>query len=184
MVSKQAIGSIDLNHLNIRLLEERDLPALEWEGEYTHFRRLYREIFSNTKLGKSLMWVVESRDDGLIGQVFVQFHSARLELANGVDRAYLYSFRIKPHFRNLGIGSKLLYCVENYLIKRNFRWATLNVARDNPLGIKFYKRNGYKIIAAEKGDWTYQDDLGRAREVHEPAWRMQKDLFRDIDWLK
>ena len=102
------IHSTDPSDLNFRLLEEQDLPALEWGGEYTHFRRMYREIFKNTKLGKTLMWGVELPGEGIIGQVFIQFCSARLELANGIDRAYIYSFRIKSAFRNKGIGSKLL----------------------------------------------------------------------------
>jgi ribosomal protein S18 acetylase RimI-like enzyme len=163
--------------VNIRLLKEEDLPALEWDGEYTHFRRLYREIFKNYRLGKALMWGVEVQGTGLIGQVFIQIQSARPELANGINRAYIYSFRIKPPFRNQGIGSKLLNTVEMDLIERKNRWATLNVARDNQAALRFYLRHGYQVIAAEAGYWTYQDEMGAIHEVHEPAWRLQKDLL-------
>mgnify|MGYP001286586557 CR=1 FL=1 len=163
--------------VNIRLLEEEDSPALEWDGEYTHFRRLYREIFKSYRLGKALMWGVEVQGAGIIGQVFIQFQSARLELANGINRAYIYSFRIKPPFRNQGIGSKLLDAVEMDLIERKYRWATLNVARDNQAALRFYLRKGYQKIAAEAGYWTYQDETGNIHEVHEPAWRLQKNLL-------
>jgi ribosomal protein S18 acetylase RimI-like enzyme len=98
-------------------------------------------------------------------------------LANGIDRAYIYSFRIKPAFRNRGIGSNLLNTVEKDLLEKNYQWATLNVARDNLLAYRFYVRNGYRKIAAEAGHWTYQDDAGRIHQVHEPAWRMQKRLL-------
>lgn len=168
---------IDPKSIKIRLLEERDLPALEWGGEYLHFRRLYREIYKNTVIGKSLMWGVELLQGELIGQVFVQLSSSRLELANGTNRAYIYSFRIKPPFRNHGIGSRLLSTVECDLVERKFVWATLNVAKDNPMAFRFYERSGYQKVAAEAGYWTYQDHLGETREVHEPAWRMEKRLL-------
>ncbi len=176
MNTKYSITSIDLTQVTFRLIVEQDLPALEWDGEYLHFRRLYREIFKSAELGKALMWCVDSIGDGLIGQVFVQFQSARLELANGINRAYIYGFRVKPAFRNLGIGGRLLNTVEMDLIQRNYEWATLNVAKDNPSALRFYIRNGYHKVASEPGYWTYQDDQGKILEVHEPAWRMQKHL--------
>lgn len=177
MDTKSSPSLMDPILIKIRLLEENDLPELEWDGEYTHFRRLYREIYKSTRLGKALMWGVELQGEGLIGQVFVQYHSARLELANGIDRAYIYSFRVKPAYRNQGIGTRLLNTVEIDLLEKKFEWATLNVARDNPKALRFYTRNGYRKVADEPGYWTYQDETGRTHEVLEPAWRMQKSLF-------
>ncbi len=179
MTTKHTESLIDPNLIKIRLLGERDLPALEWGGEYIHFRRLYREIYKNTLFGKTLMWGVELLQGELIGQVFVQLSSSRQELANGTNRAYIYSFRIKTPYRNYGIGSRLLSTVEFDLVERKFEWATLNVAKDNPKAFRFYERNGYQKVAAEAGYWTYQDHLGETREVHEPAWRMEKRLLSD-----
>lgn len=168
---------MDASRIKFRLIiDEKDLPTLEWDGEYAHFRRLYREIFKAAQDGKVLMWVVELEGGGIIGQVFVQLVSARIELANGNDRAYLYSFRIKPSYRGQGIGTQLLRIVELDLVERAYLWATLNIARDNPSALRFYVRNGYKKVASESGYWTYQDEKGRTHEVYEPAWRMQKKL--------
>jgi ribosomal protein S18 acetylase RimI-like enzyme len=71
----------------------------------------------------------------------------------------------------------LLKQVEQDLQKRRFRWVTLNVSRQNLAAQRFYKRNGYQIVAAEAGRWSYVDHMGKRREVDEPAWRMQKKLF-------
>ena len=167
---------LELSQLKIRHIQRRDLPDLEWEGEYTHFRRLFREIYNNARLGKAILWGVEHSVAGLIGQVFVQLNSARNELANGIDRAYLYSFRVKKPYRNLGIGSHLLQTVEKDLMRRNYVWSTLNVGLENPRGLQFYLRHGYQKVAVEPGNWFYLDDKGETHEVHEPAWRMEKNL--------
>lgn len=165
-----------LDLLIVRHLEESDLPALEWGGEYQHFRRLYREIYSDMCQGKALMWVCDLVDEGVIGQVFVQLAGARTELADGRNRAYVFAFRVKPSFRGLGIGTRLLKVIEADLIKRQFQWVNLNVSRENQEAQRFYERHGYRIIAPEPGRWSYLDDQGQRRFVHEPAWRMGKKL--------
>jgi ribosomal protein S18 acetylase RimI-like enzyme len=169
-----------LSQVQIRLGREEDLPGLEWQGEYIHFRRLYRQVYQNTCDGKACIWVAELEQTGIIGQVFVQFSSSRRELADGETRAYVYGFRVQPAYRGSGVGTKLLEQVEQDLQKRHFHWVTLNVSRQNMGAQRFYKRNGYQIVAAEAGRWSYTDHLGTRREVDEPAWRMQKSLPEEI----
>ncbi len=164
------------NQVFIRPAVESDLPALEWNGEYTHFRNLYREVYSSARRGDALLWVAEIYPTGIIGQLFVQLNSSRKELANGFDCAYLYGFRIQPQYRNLGIGSAMLGFVEADLQDRHYRWACLNVNRENHGARRFYERYGYRIVTLEAGIWSYMDDKGKLRQVHEPAWRMAKDL--------
>ena len=78
----------------------------------------------------------------MIGQVFLQTRSDRLELADGWNRAYLYSFRIRPAYRNFGIGSRMMDMLESYLIEKGYTRVTLNVARDNLAAIRLYHRHG------------------------------------------
>jgi ribosomal protein S18 acetylase RimI-like enzyme len=170
------IGLSSLEQVEIRPVRRDDLPALEWDGEYTHFRRLYREVFQSFSNGEALMWTADLPGRGLIGQLFVQLNSARKELADGKSRAYIYGFRVKPSYRGLGVGSRLLYTAEADLAQREFRWISLNVGRQNQDALRFYKRCGYQLVAAEPGRWSYQDDQGQRHEVHEPAWRMEKRL--------
>ena len=101
----------------------------------------------------------------------------RPELADGWQRAYLYSFRIKPEFRNQGLGTEMIRVIENYLLAKQFSRLTLNVARDNPDARRLYNRLGFQIVAEEPGVWSYPDELGVWHTVQEPSWRMEKLLL-------
>jgi ribosomal protein S18 acetylase RimI-like enzyme len=160
----------------IRHLEESDLPALEWEGEFKHYRRLYQDAYRRMLRGLSVLWVAELPQMGLLGQVFIQLQCDRPELCDGVDRAYLYGFRIRPAYRGCGLGSAMIEVVEEDLLARGFSALTLNVARDNTDAIRLYRRRGFRVIAPEPGRWQYVDDMGVLVSVHEPAWRMLKQI--------
>ena len=151
-----------LSQVQIRLGREEDLPALEWQGEFIHFRKLYRQVYQNACDGKACIWVAELEQAGIIGQVFVQFISSRKELADGETRAYVYGFRVQAAYRGSGVGTELLKQVEQDLQKRHFRWITLNVSRQNLGAQRFYKRNGYQMVAAEAGRWSYTGPYGEA----------------------
>lgn len=168
-----------LSKIRVRLAHGADLPALEWNGEYLHFRRLYADIFQHYLAGRALMWIVDLPGEGVIGQAFVSMESGRPELANGINRAYIYGFRVKPTYRNHGIGAKVLKIVEDDLVRRGFSVVTLNVAQNNLSARRLYQRLGYRVVAEEPGKWSYFDHLGRHQEVHEPAWRMEK-VLKDI----
>jgi ribosomal protein S18 acetylase RimI-like enzyme len=167
-----------ISQLRVRQVTQDDLPALEWDGEYRHFRRLYLDIYQSACQGKAVLWVAELSSQGIIGQVFVQLASARKELADGCSRAYIYGFRVRLEHRGQGVGGLMLDTVEQDLDHRAYRYVTLNVGRDNPGAKRFYERHGYQVVAAEPGRWSYLDDLGNRHEVHEPAWRMEKPLGR------
>lgn len=159
-----------------RLLLESDLPALEWGGEFAHFRRLYRSTYQRTKNGSVSMFVAEIPGVEVIGQLFLQYVCDRPELADGKFRAYVYSFRIKPEYRSLGIGAAFMRYIEKHLRQRGNAYITLNVAKENTRGIDFYKRLGFEIVAHEPGEWSYPDQNGVWKRVVEPAWRMEKKI--------
>lgn len=165
-----------LEHIRVRKLRQEDLPALEWEGEFTHFRNVYQGVYQRTQTGNAAAWVALSQENTVIGQVFLQLDSERPEWANGWSRAYLYSFRIKPGYRNIGLGAKMVEVVESYLTGCHFSRLTLNVARENADAIRFYKRLGFHIVAEEPGIWSYVDHLNKWHTVEEPSWRMEKIL--------
>lgn len=163
-----------LKDVVIRQLEESDLPALEWDGEYTHFRKMYADAFVRQQRGFSVLWLAELPGVGIIGQVFIQLICDRHELADGLYRAYLYSFRIKPRFRSAGLGGKMLSVLEADLKQRHFHHLTLNVAKINTQARKMYERHGFRVVAHEPGSWSYMDHEGNWQHVEEPAWRMEK----------
>ncbi|NMB89224.1 MAG: GNAT family N-acetyltransferase [Chloroflexi bacterium] len=171
-------GSDWLPRVTVRHIQAQDLYALEWEGEFTHFRRVYWEAYQRSRLGSAVLWVAELKPVGIIGQVFIQLVCDRPELANGSSHAYLYSFRVRPEYRNAGLGSYIMDVVEQDLFQRGFHYVTLNVAKDNPQAQRLYERRGYKVVAHEPGYWSYIDEKGRWQSVEEPAWRMEKRLER------
>ncbi|KAF0110983.1 MAG: hypothetical protein FD147_1289 [Chloroflexi bacterium] len=160
----------------IRPLVKSDLPALEWEGEYTRFRNVFSDLYMKIENGVAKAWVAVAQESYMVGQVFLQLTSDRLELANGWNRAYLYSFRIRPAYRNKGLGTKMHSVLENALIELNFTRLTLNVARDNKRAIRLYHRLGFHVVADEPGVWTFPDHNGVLQTVCEPSWRMEKSL--------
>lgn len=165
-----------LKNVIIRHAVYADLPGMEWEGEFTHFRRVYQHAFVRHTQGLSVLWVAELPDQGLIGQVFIQLNCDRPELADGKHRAYLFGFRVRPQYRNYGLGTRMVSIVENDLIAKGFNRITLNVARVNQSAINLYNRLGFLIVAIEPGIWSYQDENDMWHTITEPAWRMEKIL--------
>jgi ribosomal protein S18 acetylase RimI-like enzyme len=165
-----------LSQVKIRHLLKEDLSALEWEGRYSHFRQVYAEAYKRSCQGMSVLWVAEIPVKGIIGQVFIQMACDRPELADGSQRAYLYSFRIRPEYRSAGLGGRILEVVMSDLRRRGFKEISLNVAQDNPRALKFYEKYNFHIVAPEPGRWTYPDDKGVLQTIVEPAWRMEKTL--------
>ncbi len=165
-----------ISQVEIRHLCATDLPGLEWDGEYTHFRRLYQDAWQRMENGLAVHWVAELSGVGLIGQVFVQLICDRPELADGVRRAYLFSFRIRQAYRNRGLGSAMLLALEDDLRARQFHSVTLNVAKENIAAQRMYQRDGFMIVAHEPGIWSYPDAEGVWHKMVEPAWRMEKYL--------
>ena len=162
--------------IHIRPVEKNDLPGMEWEGEYAHFRKLYQQHYENSLTGNTMMWVAKNASQEVIGQVFLLLLSRQKELADGTFQAYLFSFRIKPAYRSQGLGGFMLEMMEGILRDRGFRFLRLNVARANPLARKMYEKHGYRVIGPDPGTWRYEDPNGQWQTCHEPAWKMIKAL--------
>jgi len=160
----------------LRHLRREDLPVLEWEGEYTRFRKLYQSALERSQMGQSVLWVAEHPEYSIIGQLFIQLDSDSDELADGKTRAYLYAFRIRPRYRCEGLGTFMMHVAEADLIRRSFKVITLNVTQDNLEAIRLYERRGYKITGPDAGRWSYPDHEGIWQTVEEPSWRMEKQL--------
>lgn len=158
----------------IRHVSRNDLPALEWEGEFSHFRYIFAQAFRLMQLGDVIMWVADLPSFGLIGQLFVQLYGPHQLYPIEDTYAYIYGFRVRPMFRGHGIGSNLLNKAETDLMRRGFSRITLNVAQENLSARRLYERRGYRVVAPEPGNWSYLDDKGRRQFVNEPAWRMEK----------
>lgn len=167
-----------LSQVQVRQLRAADLSALEWEGAYTHFRSVYARAHERAQRGEAVLWVAEGEAARIVAQVFVLLLSQTdPSLADGNQKAFIHSFRVRPECRRAGLGSRLLDIAEADLIQRGFTTAFLNVALENEDAIRLYERRGYRRLHTVSGDWSYEDHLGGLRHVHEPGWRMSKSLI-------
>ena len=85
-----------LSQLCIRCAAEADLMALEWDGEFSHFRRLFADTFQQSVAGLAKIWIAEITGKEVIGQLMVSLKGNRPELADGKTRAYAFGFREQP----------------------------------------------------------------------------------------
>lgn len=160
----------------LRVATAEDLPKLEWYGQYTHFRNLFRRTFREQQAGRRLMLLADLNQFP-IGHVFIHFkpsNSHPQETDGG--RAYLYSFRVMEMFRGQGIGTWLLQEAESVILDHALNWATIAVAKENQGAQRLYQRQGYRIYGEDAGQWSYVDHRGITRHVHEPCWLMEKHL--------
>lgn len=166
-----------LGKIKVRHLTWDDLPALEWEGEYTRFRRVYRQVYERMSRGIGLMWGADLQGLGLIGQAFVQFKNrSTSKQTKAVKQAYIHSFRVRPAYRRAGVGAKIMDMIEGDLVKRGFESVSLNVNRQNFVARRLYSRRGYIVVKPDLGEWSYYDHNGVMQKMHEPGWRMKKLL--------
>ncbi len=61
------------------------------------------------------------------------------------DEYYISNVAIYPEFRGSGLGTKLMLYAEQTASKRNLKYLSLDVERENETAINLYKKLGYKI---------------------------------------
>ena len=166
---------VDRTAVLIRHATDADLLALEWDGEYTHYRRMYRHAMQDSKRGNRVLLVAEL-DGEIIGQIFIYFRPSWSRHFPNEQAGYLHSFRVKPQFRKQGIGTSLVRHAESILIERAFQRSIISVAKDNQVAVRLYKSLGYSIFTEDPGQWSYVDDRGRIQHVEEPVHLLQKRL--------
>ncbi len=162
--------------INFRLAKHDDIPKLEWDGQYTHFRNLFRRAYREQEHGRRLILLADYNDYP-IGHIFIQLHSQNSRIADGTDRAYFYSFRVMAPFRGQGVGTRIINESQALMLDRGFSAITIAVAKENINALRLYERLGYQKFAEDAGHWSYTDHRGRIRHVEEPCWLLEKILI-------
>jgi hypothetical protein len=75
--------------ITIRYATYQDLPALEWEGEFAHFRHVFAEAYRLKELGEVIIWIAELIDFGILGQLFIQLYGPHQLQSNSNRYAYI-----------------------------------------------------------------------------------------------
>lgn len=154
---------------------EADLPALEWEGEYRHYRQVYRRAMEEARLGHRMLLLAEV-EELVVGQIFIQLRDSDLSGKVHAPYGYMHAFRVREAYRNCGIGTQLVRQAERAMRMRGCERSTLAVVIENLRALKLYERLGYEIVGRDRGEWSYVDDQGRIRHVHEPSYVLEKAL--------
>jgi ribosomal protein S18 acetylase RimI-like enzyme len=157
----------------IRRATSRDLPSLEWGGEYRHYRRLFARAIQEAERGRRVLLLAEIGAE-VVGQIFIQLNTRPQFSAGRTSSGYLYAFRVKPRYRNQGIGTQLLGEAERVLASIGYARSVISVSKTNPAARRLYERHDYRIFAEDSGEWSYVDHNGRLRQVREPAFVMEK----------
>ena len=161
--------------ISFRLAREDDLPKLEWQGAYTHFRTVFRNTYSDQQQGRRLMLLADYNNYP-IGQIFILIKEQMSGLGSRRRQGYLYSLRVMDAFQNLGIGTRLIIQAEKLMREQNLAVSTIAVAKDNPRALRLYQRLGYYIYAEDEGLWSYTNHENQQIHVHEPCWMLEKYL--------
>ena len=159
----------------IRFATDADLTALEWEGQFVHYRRLFKKAVAEARRGRRLLLLAEVEGQ-IVGQVFVQLSTRPAFSASGCTSGYLYAFRVKEPHRNQGIGTQLILAAESRLRRLGYGRVVISVATRNTAARRLYERLDYRIFSEDPGEWSYVDHLGQVREVREPAFVLEKWL--------
>jgi ribosomal protein S18 acetylase RimI-like enzyme len=161
--------------IRIRHADISDLRDLEWDGEYRRYRRMYQRAMQEVVQNRRIILVAESGGK-LVGQIFIQLTIHRQDLKRNTESGYLHAFRVRTGYRNRGIGTRLLREAESTLSELGYERVVIAAAIDNVNARRLYERHGYLPFAEDPGKWSFIDDLGHLRDVHEPAKVFEKWL--------
>ncbi|OGO16039.1 MAG: hypothetical protein A2Z14_03570 [Chloroflexi bacterium RBG_16_48_8] len=170
---KRQEDKADLVTVKIREATEKDLPSLEWGGEFSRFRLVYRRAMKEAKRGRQALLVADCNRN-IVGQIFVLFSTVHADPRPVPYTGYLYSFRVKSEFRNRGIGRSLIERAEEILLERAFRRVLIGVVKENLDARRLYERYGYQVIAEDPGEWSFIDHENQIQRVVEPTYIMEK----------
>ncbi|MBB3229593.1 GNAT family N-acetyltransferase [Halomonas stenophila] len=81
-----------------------------------------------------------------------------------LDSAFITLFVVAPEGRGLGLAEAMLACVATQARQRGYRYLTLWVGEDNVPALRFYRRQGFRVLAHddEKGQVFVRLTVGEA----------------------
>ncbi|XP_047118620.1 probable N-acetyltransferase san [Schistocerca piceifrons] len=107
--------------------------------------KFYKDVLEAGELAKLAYY-----NDSVVGAV-----CCRIYTSENLRCLYIMTLGCLYHYRRLGIGTKMVEHVLNYVEKdRNFDSIFLHVQVNNEGAIKFYKKFGFEIV--ETKEWYYK----------------------------
>ena len=85
------------------------------------------------------------------GEQIAGFIIVHVERVGTGWRAYVVTLDVAPHWRQKGLGQRLMREVEASAMVAGVRWMQLHVFTGNAGAIRFYERMGYERISTRRG---------------------------------
>jgi ribosomal protein S18 acetylase RimI-like enzyme len=153
--------------VQIRPATTRDVPVLEWWGQYFAHRRTIEDTFEAQTRGDAVMLVAEVNGCPA-GQAWINLKDS--------PAATIWAVRVFPLLQGCGIGSRLMSAAETYLVEHGFEAAQLTVEKDNTGARRFYERHGYEVDREVEGSYTFRPPGGEPVTEPQNQWVMRKRL--------
>ena len=159
--------------------EDRRFRALDAEDLTRifepHERELGREWLARQAEGELYVAVAEA--SGVpVGRRCLNF-----TWRSDVGAAYCFGFLVKPDWRSRGIGTQLDRHCETVARGRGFKALQCAIARDNPRGLAWHHRIGYRTIDQRIVRWQEQGtDCELDAWIVERRWKRHYPLLARI----
>lgn len=111
------------------------------------------------------IWVAEYNSK-LVGELHLVWVSEDRDEANGINRAYLFSFRVHPDHQRKGVGSRLMKEVLQRISEQGFNEITIGVEQSESQLIEMYNSWGFNnLIKTKEIDHHGFDSRGIPKQV-------------------
>ena len=166
--------------IQIRLMRESDLPAMEWGGEFACYRRVFREILRAQERGISKAFLAFTESGEVVGQVFLTRKFPNPDYSPNDPYLFLTSFRVKPAFQGRGLGGRLLRRCVVSAWEEKIPALLLNCSLSNKSAYRFYLHHGFQLVREMVCRWSFVDQYGEVHNECEAAYLLRKDVFWNL----
>ncbi len=66
------------------------------------------------------------------------------------DEGYIYNIAVRKQYRGLGVGKRLLICLEDYSKQNKLKFLTLEVRNTNNIAINLYEKSLFTKVGVRK----------------------------------
>jgi N-acetylglutamate synthase-like GNAT family acetyltransferase len=143
-------------YLHGKLYKEEYNYGSEFE---MHVAKGFVEFFENYDWEKDRIWICEYQNK-IIGSLVVMHREN--------DAAQLRYFLIKPEFRGVGLGKKLMQLFLNFLHECKYQPSFLWTTEEQKSAAEFYKKSGF-VLTEEK----FSDAFGKRVKEHRYDLKMK-----------
>ncbi|GAA4830464.1 hypothetical protein GCM10023310_04410 [Paenibacillus vulneris] len=155
--------SVDTSMVSYRRGSIKDFDDLHWSWNKPS---MTKDIFrKRIELEVQEIWVAEYKDM-LIGELHLIWVSEDKDEANGINRAYLLSYRVHPDYQGNGVGSCLMNRVLRRIFENGFNEVTIGVEQTEEKLVQMYNAWGFcNFIKTKVIDQHGFDSQGNPKKV-------------------